>query len=204
MGLFDRLSGLRQFVSALSPAELRRLGRTRVEDLVQREIPKARARLQDLEDRYPSADKRELAQRLIDEKKGFAGMVGGVSGVFGAVSIPADLVVMLWLELGLLVDIATLYKRNLKSERERAELLDLFGMTNGVGPFTRSTPRALGSLAGFLLARGGLNTFGRAMPVVAAPISAWLNNQHIQRVGEAAVRHFEGFAKAHKKAVNVE
>ncbi len=200
MGLWDKVNGLREFAGMLSPAELRRLGRTRVDDLVQREVPKARLRLQSLEDRYPSADKRELAQRLIDEKKGVAGMVGGVSGVFGAVSIPADLMVMLWLELTLLVDVATLYKRNLKSEHERAELLDLFGVTNGVGPFTRSTPRALGTLAGFLLARGGLKTFGRAMPVVAAPISAWLNNQHIQRVGEAAVRHFQGFDKARKKS----
>jgi hypothetical protein len=204
VSLRDRVEGLRHFASQLTPAQLRRLGRSRVEDVIQRELPRARKRLADLEERYPSADTRELAQRLIDEKKGIASMVGGVSGVFGAVSIPADLVVMLWLELGLLVDIATLYKRNLKSENERGQLLDLFGLTNGVGPFTRSTPRALGSLAGYLLTRGGLNTLGRALPVVAAPVSAWLNNQHIQRVGDAAVRHFQGFEKAHRKTRTVE
>ncbi len=201
MNLWERLEVLRGFSKRLTPAELRSLARARVEDVIQKEIPKARSRLTELEERYPSAKQRELAQRLIDEKKGIASMVGGVSGVFGAISIPADLVVMVWLELQLLVDVATLYKRNLKSENERAELLDLFGVSNGVGPFTRSTPRAVGTLARILLTRGGLNTLGRAMPVVAAPVSAWLNNQHIQRVGEAAIRHFEGFDKAHKKTV---
>jgi hypothetical protein len=38
------------------------------------------------------------------------------------------------------------------------------------------------------------------MPLVAAPITAYLNNQHIQSVGEQAVRFYEGFDKAHAKA----
>ena len=46
-------------------------------------------------------------------------MAGGISGVFGLVSIPADLVVMAWLQVILLVDIATLFKANLKTERAR-------------------------------------------------------------------------------------
>ena len=51
-----------------------------------------------------------------------------------------------------------------------------------------------------LLARGGLKGLSRTMPLVAAPISAYLNNQHIQKVGDAAVRHYEGWSKAHEKA----
>ena len=37
------------------------------------------------------------------------------------------------------------------------------------------------------------------MPLVAAPVSAYLNNQHIQQVGDEAVRHYDGFAAAHEK-----
>jgi hypothetical protein len=96
--------------------------------------------------------------------------------------------------------VATLYKVNLKSESQRGELLDLFAQSNGVGPFTRSTPRAVGTVAGFALARSGLKTMGRAVPLVAAPVSAWLNNTHVQRVGETAIRHYEGFGKARRKS----
>jgi hypothetical protein len=87
----------------------------------------------------------------------------------------------------------------LKSEREREELLDLFGYANGIGPVQRSSPRVLGSLAAVLLAKGGLKSLSRAMPLVAAPISAYLNNQHIQQVGDAAVRHYDGWVHAHEK-----
>jgi hypothetical protein len=58
----------------------------------------------------------------------------------------------------------------------------------------------LGGLAAKLLVKGGLPTLGRAMPLVAAPITAYLNHQHIQRVGDQAVRFYEGFDKAHAKA----
>jgi hypothetical protein len=200
MAVTDPLSSAAAFVRKLTPARLKALGAATLIEIVVREIPRARRRIAELEKAYPSAQRRELAQRLIDEKKSLAGMVGGVTGFFGLVSLPADLMVMVWLELILLVDIATLYKVNLKGESQRAELLDLFAQNNGVGPLTRSTPRAVGAFARLALARGGLGTVGRAVPLVAAPISAWLNNKHIQRVGEAALRHFEGFGKARRKS----
>jgi hypothetical protein len=49
------------------------------------------------------------------------------------------------------------------------------------------------------LTRGGLETIGKAVPLVAAPISAYLNNQHIQSVGDQAIRHYDGFDKAAEK-----
>src|SRR5579871_3752820 len=128
----------------LSPANLKKLGSQRLQDIVTREIPRAKKRVQELERTYPSATPRELGQRLIDTKKNVAGMVGGVSGVFGLVSLPADLLVMSWLQLVLLVDIATVYKVNLKAEGERQELFDIFGYANGLGPVTRAGPKVLG------------------------------------------------------------
>jgi uncharacterized protein (DUF697 family) len=192
----ERLSELKK----LSPAELKKLAGARLNDLVLQEIGRSRTRISELEKRYPSAAPKELAQHLIDGKKALASMAGGVSGVFGLISVPADLVFMSWLQIILLVDMATLYKASLKSERARGELLDLFGYANGLGSLRRSGPKVLGSLAAKLLAKGGLPTLGRAMPLVAAPITAYLNNQHIQAVGEQAIRFYEGFDKAHAKA----
>jgi hypothetical protein len=126
-------------------------------------------------------------------------MVGGVSGVFGLVSLPADLLVMSWLQIGLLVDIATLHGVNLKSPRARRELLDLFAYANGLGPLQRAGPKVLGKVAGKLLERSGLTTFGRALPLVAAPVTAYLNNRHIQSVGDQALRYYHGFRRAHEK-----
>jgi hypothetical protein len=114
-------------------------------------------------------------------------------------SVPPDLLLMTYLQLQLLTEVATLYKVSLKSEPARNELLDVFGYANGIGPVQRASPKVLGKLAGMLLTRGGLETLGRAVPLAAAPISAWLNNQHIQQVGEHAVRHYDGFDKAHEK-----
>jgi hypothetical protein len=191
--------GILDVFRAVSPTNLRRLTNARLSDLVLRETVRAKKTLDDLAQRYPSAGPREIGQRLIDQKKSMASLVGGISGVFGVLSVPPDLVVMTYLQIQLLTEVATLYKVNLKSEHARTELLDVFGYANGIGPVQRASPKVLGKLAGMLLTRGGLETLGRAVPLAAAPISAWLNNQHIQAVGEHAVRHYDGFDKAHEK-----
>jgi hypothetical protein len=196
MAFYDPIA---EKVKQFTPSELKKLADTKLSDLVLQELSRSRKRVTDLEQRYPSAGVKEKAQRLIDEKKQVAGLVGGVSGVFGLLALPADLTVMAWLQLVLLVDLATLYKVNLKSARARTELLDMYGYATGVGPVERSGPRVLGKVAEVLLKKGGLQTLGRAMPLVAAPVTAYLNNQHIQKVGEHAVRFYEGFDKAHAK-----
>jgi hypothetical protein len=196
MAFYDPIT---EKVKRFTPAELKKLADTKLSDLVLQEVARSRKRVLELEQRYPSASVRERAQRLIDEKKQVAGLVGGVSGVFGLLALPADLTVMAWLQLVLLVDLATLYKVNLKSARARNELLDMYGYATGVGPLERSGPRVLGKVAESLLTKGGLQTLGRAMPLVAAPVTAYLNNQHIQKVGDHAVRFYEGFDKAHAK-----
>lgn len=200
MATFDPLLERISILKKLSPRNLKKLAGQSLSDVVRTSIPRSRKRVHTLEERYPSSNPRELSQRLIDGKKDIAGMVGGVSGIFGLVSLPADLLVMSWLQIELLVDIATVYKINLKSDRARKELLDLFGYANGIRPFTRAGPKVLGKVAAVLLHKGGLPTLGRAVPLVAAPVTAYLNNQHIQAVGDQALCYYQGFRKAHAKA----
>ncbi|MBL8950905.1 MAG: EcsC family protein [Myxococcaceae bacterium] len=196
MSVFD---AYREYFSVLKPSNLKRLGNERLSDLVEREGERAKLKLDELTQRYPAAGPRELAQRFIDDKKTLASLVGGVSGIFGVLSVPPDLIVMTYLQLKLITEIATLYKVNLKSEPKRFELLDVYGYANGIGPVQRASPKVVAKLAQYALTKGGLHTIGKSLPLVAAPISAYLNNQHIQSVGDQAIRHYDGFDKAAEK-----
>ena len=197
MGLLD--SERLTFLKNLRPASLKRLASLRMEDVVALEAKRARTRMKTLRMRYPSAGPRELGQHAIESTKGLASLSGSVSGVFGLVSVPADLVVIAWLDTRMLADIATAYGVDLRFRRARTELLDVLGEANGVGPIKRSGPKMLGKVAAVLAEKGGFKSLGRAMPLVAAPVTAWLNNHHVQMVGEAALRQYDGFARAAAK-----
>src|SRR5512140_1942435 len=119
MAFYDPVVERLQAFKMLTPAELKKLAGAKLGDLVLQEVGRSRARVAELEKRFPSAGPKELAQHLIEGKKALASMAGGVSGVFGLISVPADMVFMAWLQIILLVDVATLYKVNLKSERAR-------------------------------------------------------------------------------------
>ena len=197
MGLLDseRLAFLRH----LRPSSLRKLASLRMEDVVGLEAKRARKRIQTLRKRFPSAGPREIGNHALESTKDLASLSGSVSGVFGLVSVPADLLVMAWLQIRLLADIATAHGVDLRFRRARTELLDVLGEANGIGPLKRTGPKVLGKVAAVLAERGGFASAGRALPLVAAPITAWLNNRHIQMVGEAALRQYDGFVRAAAK-----
>jgi hypothetical protein len=54
-------------------------------------------------------------------------------------------------------------------------------------------------VVGSLLERRGLETVGRALPLVAVPVTAYLNHRHIQTTGDHALRYYHGFLKAQEK-----
>ena len=101
MGFYDsfreRFANLNESFKQLNPAEVKKLAGAKLSDIVLQEIARSRLRIDELQKRYPSAGPKELAQHLIDGKKALAGMAGGVSGVFGLISVPADLLFMSWL-----------------------------------------------------------------------------------------------------------
>ena len=157
------------------------------------EIGRARRRVDDLRTRYPSAQPQEVAQRLIDSKKTWASTGGAVSGLFGLVSVPADIAFVTALQLSLIMEIALVFKANLKSTRARGEVFEVLGYSNGadtVNLASRAGPKLFARIAETALAKRGLVSVGRALPVIAAPVVAYLNNKDIQRAGEAALRFY--------------
>jgi len=169
----------------------------RAKDRLQRlyldELSRARRRVDEVREKYPSAPNAELAQRLIDSKKSWASAGGVVSGLFGLASLPADIAFVAALQLSLIMEVALLHRANLKSDRAQKEVIDLLGYANGIDQLrvaVRTGPKLLARVAQALLTKKGLATLGRALPVLAAPISAHLNNKDIQRAGETALRYY--------------
>jgi uncharacterized protein (DUF697 family) len=157
------------------------------------QIARARKRVDDLRVKYPSAEPSEMAQRLIDQKKAWASTGGALSGLFGLISVPADIAFVTALQVTLIMEIALVFRTNLKSARARGEVLEVLGYSNGADTVklaSRAGPKIFARAAEKMLAKTGLAQLGRAVPVVAAPFVAWLNNKDIQRAGEAAVRFY--------------
>ncbi len=157
------------------------------------EIGRCRARVDDVRGRYPSANPQELAQRLTDTKKTWASTGGAISGLFGLALVPADLMFVTVLQLTLIMEIALLHKVNLKSERARDEVFEVLGYSNGADTVNlagRAGPKLLARFAEKALTKRGLAQLGRAVPVVASPVVAYLNNRDLQRAGEAALRFY--------------
>jgi EcsC family protein len=157
------------------------------------EIARCRARVDEVRGKYPAAQSPEIAQRLTDTKKAWASTGGAISGLFGLMLVPADLAFVTVLQLTLIMEIALLHKVNLKSERARDEVFEVLGYSNGadtVNLGSRAGPKLVARIAEKMLAKRGLEQLGRAVPVLASPLVAWLNNRDIQRAGAAALRFY--------------
>lgn len=173
------------------------LAENRFADWLLGEIARSRLRVHELRAKYPSAPREEQAQRLIDEKKKWAAAGGALSGLFGLATLPADVALVAWLRMSLIVDVALLCGRNLKSARAREELLDVFhAAADAAGTASRSSPSAVARLAERVLAARGFRFFGRAVPMVGAPVAAVVNHRDLQVAGEEALRFYSRIPKA--------
>jgi hypothetical protein len=179
---------------------LREAVEARFESWILSEVTRARERVRGLKTKYPSAAETELGQRLIDEKKKWAATGGALSGLFGLMTLPADLAFVAYLQMSLIVDLAVLCGRNVKSARAREEIFDIFRAANSsMTTASRASPKALARITERFLAAKGLRLFGRAFPLVAAPVTAALNNRDLQLVGEEAMRFYAVIPRATKR-----
>ena len=161
------------------------------------ETTKARHRVREIRDRYPSAPLSEQAQRLRDEKKKWAATGGAVSGLFGLATLPFDFAMVGYLQLSLIIDIAVLNDRHLKSRSARREIFHIFFSANSAAQSAaRASPRAVARLAERILSARGMRFLGKLMPVVAAPITAAMNTRDLERVHEEAMRFYAYIPRA--------
>jgi hypothetical protein len=170
---------------------IRQIAEERFEVWVLSEVGRSRDRVRDLRTQFPSASEQELATRLIEAKKKWAATGGALSGLFGLVSLPADLAIVAYLQMSLIVDLAVLCGRNVKSVRARQEILEIFtGANSTVGVASRASPKATARIAERVLAGRGFRLLGRVFPLVAAPLTAALNNRDLERTGQEAMRYY--------------
>src|SRR3954469_22520487 len=165
----------------------------RLWDIYVAEIGRCRKRVDELREKYPSANAQELAQRLTDTKKTWASTGGAISGLFGLALVPADLIFVTVLQLTLIMEIALLHKVNLKSDRARDEVFEVLGYSNGADTVNlagRAGPKVVARVAEKVLTKRGLAQIGRIVPVLASPVVAYLNNRDLQRAGQAAMRFY--------------
>lgn len=167
-----------------------------LEALLLQQVARSRMRIADLEQRHPGVNRAQLAQKLIDEKKQVATSGGALAGMFGIAAIPADLALVALLQVQLAIELAVLHGVNLKGRSGRAELMDVLGLgERELESLLRAVPVVAGRVAGAFLRRLGWRSLGRAVPVLAAPITAFVNGRDIQRVGDEALRRFATFRR---------
>ncbi len=156
------------------------LGRERLYAVLGAEGLRSRARVAAVRARFPAAEARDVARHLVTRKRRLGALSSGVAGLLGALSIPPSLAWTAWLELSLVLDVATAYGVDVRRGTGAEEALALFSSLRGVSAVKREGPRLFGQLG--------------------APVSAWMAARHLQQVGEAAVRHFEGFRRLRARA----
>ncbi|MBM4378255.1 MAG: hypothetical protein FJ086_02990 [Deltaproteobacteria bacterium] len=156
------------------------LSRERLYAVLAAEGLRSRARVTAVRARFPAAEPRDVARHLMTRKRRLGVLSSGAAGLLGALSIPPSLALTAWLELSLLLDVATAYGLDVRRGTGAEEVLALFASARGVSAVKREGPRLLGQLG--------------------APVSAWMAGRHLQQVGEAAVRHFEGFRRLQQRA----
>lgn len=160
------------------------------------QVGRARLAVAELRHAHPSEDRGRLAQRLIDEKKQLATSAGAITGFFGWAAIPVDLAWITWLRFTLALELAVLHGINLKGRSGRAELLDLLGLRESdLASLARAVPLVAARLGSAWVRRLGWRAVGRAVPILAAPLAAWVNGRDIQRLGDEAIRRFDTFRR---------
>mgnify|MGYP006285995757 FL=1 len=138
----------------------------------------------------PKASSDRLATVILQRWTTVAKVEGGVTGVLGFAGVPLNFLLFAYCQLAVTVSIAEAYGIELRGEAGEEALVDVIGRVHGVEDLVRASPRVLGALARALAVRYGLGTISRMVPLLAAPVSARLNEREMQRVGQAAMQRF--------------
>ncbi len=164
--------------------------RQRLQDLLEQERKRAQVHIQVIRRAEPSASNDRVANVILDRWAKVAAVEGGITGFFGLAGVPMNLLLFTYCQVAVTVSIAETYGIELRGQSGEDALLDIIGKAHGVEDVVRNSPRVLGALARALAFRHGLGIVGRMVPMLAAPISARLNQREMQGVGREAMRRF--------------
>lgn len=165
-----------------------RLGRERLDDLVNPDVARLRGRYDRLKAANPTAGDEALLAKVIHGQALRCGVVGAITGVGGFITLPlalpVDILASLYLQAGLVSFIAAHYGQGADSEWEKRIRSTL--IVSGGGQVTQTTSRAL---IGFL-ARVVGKSLSKLVPVLSAFISFAVNYLFAQAVGRLALRWY--------------
>lgn len=168
----------------------RAAARKQLRELIEQERKRAQFHIDLIRRTEPQASKDRLANVLLERWTTVAKVEGGMTGVLGFLGVPLNLLLFAYCQIAVTVSIAEAYGIELRGDGGEEALVDVIGRVHGIEDVIRSGPRVLGALARALAIRHGLGAVGRLVPLLAAPVSAKLNEREMRRVGQAAMQRF--------------
>ena len=162
----------------------------KLRDLIQQERQRARMHIELIRRAEPIASNDRIANVILERWTKVASVEGGITGAFGLVGVPLNFLLVAYFQLALVVSIAEAYGVHLDGEAGEDALLSVIGKAHGIEDIVRASPRILGAIAKALAIKHGLGMLGRLVPLVAAPLSAKLNERDMGRIGSEALRRF--------------
>ncbi len=164
--------------------------RKNLRELIAQEKKRARIHIQWIRRSEPAVSKDRLARIMLERWVKVASVEGGITGTFGFLGVPTNLILFSYAQIALVVSIAEAYDAALDGVSGEEKVLAVIGRAHGVQDLVRAGPRVVSAIARAVALNRGLGMLGRMVPMVAAPISAKLNERDMSRVGQEAIRRF--------------
>jgi hypothetical protein len=168
----------------------REAAKKNLRELIAQERKRAKLHIQLIRQGDPTASNDRIAHVMVERWSKVAAVEGGVTGALGLLGVPVNFILFAYFELALIVSVAEAYQVSLEGEQGEDAVLYVLGRVHGIEDLVRAGPRVLGGLAKAIAIKHGLGTLGRLIPMIAAPISAKLNEREMNQVGNEAMRRF--------------
>ena len=169
---------------------LKKYAQTSLAELIRQEKRRAQIHIKIIRYTEPDASSDRLSEIMLSRWTKLASIEGGMTGAAGVLGIPTNLLLFSYCQLAAAVSVAEAYNYSLEGRAGEDAILALLGDVHGINDLVRSGPRVFGALAKTIALRHSLPALGRAIPLVAAPISAKLNERDMRRLGREARRIF--------------
>lgn len=170
--------------------DLGELAKRRLGQLIEDERKRARFHIGLIRRQDPPPSDDRVAQTVLERWVKAAMVEGGLTGAAGFIGVPLNVVLFTYFQVAMVVSIAEAYGIALDGKAGEEALLRVIGKAHGFDDLVRESPRILGEVAKAIALRHGLSVFGRLIPMVAAPVSAFLNSREMRRTGDEALRRF--------------